>query len=237
MCGPFRSGRPIKAPLWVAVFLKTQNKCRLHPPPWLEVDSLKKLLQQERLQENEEVFLDVPFHYVEIATALFDAAPDDIVNCHQVRSLFEDLLTLRQSKVRRSLRALTEYVDGVEVTNLSLMEVNLFRPVISETLNLLFAHSDSSSSRHPGSSAALETPVSAHRSGSVPNAGEPGSLLDFSSFGNGDLTTVEDEEHAASASSLVAAQVPLEESVPHSSSSFIPEDDAGHDENSFRSAE
>jgi GINS complex subunit 2 len=38
--GPFKSNQVIDVPLWLALELKQQGKCRLSPPPWLDVTEL-----------------------------------------------------------------------------------------------------------------------------------------------------------------------------------------------------
>lgn len=46
--GPFQPNVPTVVPLWIALYLKSRNKCRVIPPPWLSVPSLENLLLQER---------------------------------------------------------------------------------------------------------------------------------------------------------------------------------------------
>lgn len=47
--GPFRAGLPIKVPLWVAVNLKQQKRCRIQPPEWMEVEKLESIKNDEKL--------------------------------------------------------------------------------------------------------------------------------------------------------------------------------------------
>ena len=43
-------------------------------PPWMEVEALEETLASERSSEAE--FQPLPFHYLELSTALFKHAPD-----------------------------------------------------------------------------------------------------------------------------------------------------------------
>lgn len=47
--GPFRAGLPIRVPLWVAVNLKQQKRCRIQPPEWMDVDTLELIKTDEKL--------------------------------------------------------------------------------------------------------------------------------------------------------------------------------------------
>lgn len=46
--GPFRASLPLRVPLWVAVNLKRQKKCRIQPPDWMDVDKLEEIKQDEK---------------------------------------------------------------------------------------------------------------------------------------------------------------------------------------------
>lgn len=46
--GPFRAGIPIHVPLWIAVHLRKQQKCRFVPPEWMDVDKLEEIKQEEK---------------------------------------------------------------------------------------------------------------------------------------------------------------------------------------------
>lgn len=47
--GPFRAGLPTNVPLWMAVILKQQQKCKIQPPDWLEVEVLEAIKEEEKL--------------------------------------------------------------------------------------------------------------------------------------------------------------------------------------------
>lgn len=45
--GPFQGGMPIKIPLWLALQLKQQQKCRIVTPDWMDVETLQNLKEAE----------------------------------------------------------------------------------------------------------------------------------------------------------------------------------------------
>lgn len=46
--GPFRASLPVKVPLWMAVNLKKQQKCKIQPPDWMEVEKLEEIKENEK---------------------------------------------------------------------------------------------------------------------------------------------------------------------------------------------
>jgi GINS complex subunit 2 len=46
--GPFRAGLPMHVPLWLAIHLKRQQKCRIVPPIWMDRDLLEDLKEAEK---------------------------------------------------------------------------------------------------------------------------------------------------------------------------------------------
>jgi GINS complex subunit 2 len=46
--GPFRAGLPMHVPLWLAVHMKKQQKCRIVPPTWMERDLLEDKKEEEK---------------------------------------------------------------------------------------------------------------------------------------------------------------------------------------------
>lgn len=47
--GPFRASLPVNVPLWIAVNLKQQQKCKIQPPDWMDVDKLEELKEEEKV--------------------------------------------------------------------------------------------------------------------------------------------------------------------------------------------
>lgn len=46
--GPFRAGLPMHVPLWLAVHMKKQQKCRIVPPTWMDRDLLEDQKEEEK---------------------------------------------------------------------------------------------------------------------------------------------------------------------------------------------
>jgi GINS complex subunit 2 len=42
--GPFKPNKPVVVPLWLALYLKQRNKCRIAPPDWLNEEVLQDYL-------------------------------------------------------------------------------------------------------------------------------------------------------------------------------------------------
>lgn len=47
--GPFRASLPVRVPLWMAINLKQQQKCKIQQPDWMEVDKLEYIRESEKL--------------------------------------------------------------------------------------------------------------------------------------------------------------------------------------------
>lgn len=46
--GPFKAGLPVHVPLWLAIHMKKQQKCRIVPPDWMDVDFLEEVREEEK---------------------------------------------------------------------------------------------------------------------------------------------------------------------------------------------
>ena len=128
-----RPPNPIEVPLWLALFFKKRDKCRLTPPEWLDPEALEKTLNDERTNTGQ--FAEIPFHYIEVAKELLECAADDIPDVHRVRSLLKDIEDVRRGKVERGLRNFDQNTMSVKLTNLSAMELNRIRTVAAGALD------------------------------------------------------------------------------------------------------
>lgn len=73
-------------PLWVALHLRKQQKCRILPPSWLSVSSLNKFKENE---DGETGCAAPPHpHYTELATLLLQHAPEDLPKWVDVHFIF-----------------------------------------------------------------------------------------------------------------------------------------------------
>ena len=128
-----RPPNPIEVPLWLALFFKKRDKCRLKPPDWLEPEALERTLADERANVGQ--FAEIPFHYIEVAKELLECAADDLPEVHRVRSLLKDIEDVRRGKVERGLRNFDHNTTSVKLTNLSAMELNRIRTVAAGALD------------------------------------------------------------------------------------------------------
>lgn len=46
--GPFKAALPIHVPLWLAIHMKKQKKCRIVPPTWMDRDLLEDQKEAEK---------------------------------------------------------------------------------------------------------------------------------------------------------------------------------------------
>lgn len=131
---PLRSMRRQKVQLWVALILKSQDKCNILPPDWLNVVYLKEKYDEE--VKNPLKFSELPWNWVEVSKMLLQKAPDDLSDpSHQLRSIIQDLREIRLVKLRRGLQELNE--SNIELNGLSLLEMNEMRPFILTVMNKL----------------------------------------------------------------------------------------------------
>eukprot|EP00033_Pygsuia_biforma_P002970 GCRY01003271.1.p1 GENE.GCRY01003271.1~~GCRY01003271.1.p1 ORF type:complete len:229 (+),score=8.25 GCRY01003271.1:122-808(+) len=135
--GPFKAGRPIQVPMWIAFQLKKQGRCSIIPPNWLSVDYLETVLEADK--NNKGLFQNLPFHYIEISHLFLSYAQDDLNNHTRIFALIEDIMAVRKAKLRNGLLTLNEEAPAVMLNNLSRMELNLTRPFLVKTLELFSA--------------------------------------------------------------------------------------------------
>lgn len=46
--GPFKAGTALNVPLWLAISLKQQQKCRIICPDWMELEKLDEIKENEK---------------------------------------------------------------------------------------------------------------------------------------------------------------------------------------------
>lgn len=138
--GPFVPNTAVEVPLWFAVTLRKRSRCTIAPPEWLELQALTQVLEEE--QSNTEAFQPLPYHYIEVASLLFECAADDIPEADRVRTILEDIQNVRMAKVRKGVQELAELVNkdeqrikSVNLTHIAAMEVFQIRPFLTSALN------------------------------------------------------------------------------------------------------
>ncbi|KAF5298065.1 hypothetical protein FQA39_LY11833, partial [Lamprigera yunnana] len=132
--GPFRAGLPVKVPLWIAVNLKRQRKCKLQPPDWMDVAQLHVLKDEEK---SSSTFIKMPSeHYMIEAKLLLGCASEDISKADEVRTIIKDIWDIRMSKIRSSIDILIKNGESFAVIdNLTLMEINTMRPLLPHAMD------------------------------------------------------------------------------------------------------
>ncbi|KAI4462235.1 dna replication complex gins protein psf2 [Holotrichia oblita] len=135
--GPFRASLPVNVPLWIAVNLKQQQKCKIQPPDWMDVDRLQELKEEEKMSRT---FIKMPSeHYMIEAKLLLGCASDDIPRADEIRTVIKDIWDIRMSKIRSSVDVLVKGAGTyAAVDNLTLMEINSIRPLLPHALDQLY---------------------------------------------------------------------------------------------------
>lgn len=132
--GPFYPQIPATVPLWLAVYLKKRNKCRLKAPDWLSRMKLEDLLQEEK-QLGGDAFAVLPSPYfVEIATFLLEFGKESLAEVERVRLLIDSIIDLRKAKVMDGLSTLEGATVMVSLNNLTSCELNVLRPFMLKSL-------------------------------------------------------------------------------------------------------
>ncbi len=124
--GPFVAGEATTVPLWLGIYLRKRNLCRLVAPHWLNVQFLKNVLAYERNANNNKFYPDLPFRYMEISRSIMQTigagrsaahasggggagvlGHEEIPQVEVIRVLLEDISTVRMDKIRRSVHRLS----------------------------------------------------------------------------------------------------------------------------------
>lgn len=129
-----RAMRREQVPLWVALILKSQDKCSIVPPKWLNVMFLKEKYEDEIRKPLQ--FSDLPWNWLEISKILLDRASDDLLDqVAQLRSVIQDLREIRLVKSKKGFKELNE--SNIQLNGLSLLEINEIRPFVIPVMNKL----------------------------------------------------------------------------------------------------
>ncbi|KAG8034557.1 hypothetical protein G9C98_007633 [Cotesia typhae] len=135
--GPFRAGLPVKVPIWLAVTLKQQQKCRILSPDWMQLENLESIKENEKQSKD---FTRMPNdHYMDQAHILLNAASDDLVEVDSIRTSVKDIWDTRMSKLRTSIDELFRDENGEHalLNNLTLMEITSVRSLLPSAMDQL----------------------------------------------------------------------------------------------------
>lgn len=81
-------------PIWLALILKSQDKCNVVIPDWLTVNYLKQRYDEEVKEPNK--FSELPWHWLPISKILLDKCSDDFLDhLYEIRSVLQDLREVR----------------------------------------------------------------------------------------------------------------------------------------------
>ena len=143
--GPFTAGMEANIPLWLAVSLRKRGLARIIPPSFMTVESLEHILKYER--ENNTFCAELPHRHSEIARAVLSVSggggatmdDGDIVQPELVRTLLEDIETVRIDKIRNNIKKLSEQslsktdtLPAIDVTGIGSLEIQQTRPFLTE---------------------------------------------------------------------------------------------------------
>lgn len=128
--GPFRPAVAIEVPLWLAIYLKKQQKCTIIPPPWMDMEVLRGKVEEERKSTT---FTEIEYHYMEIAQLLISHAKDDIRNKSIINRLIQDFFDIRTSKIERGLLNLSVDTYAFDLTNIGAIELQTLRKLLIST--------------------------------------------------------------------------------------------------------
>ena len=143
--GPFTAGIECNVPLWLAVSLRKRGLARIVPPSFVSIESLEHVLKYER--ENNTFCTELPHRHSEIARALLSVSSGggatmdegDIDQPELVRTLLEDIETVRMDKIRNNIKKLSEHslsktdaLPAIDITGIGSLEILQTRPFLTE---------------------------------------------------------------------------------------------------------
>jgi GINS complex subunit 2 len=143
--GPFYAGVNTTVPLWIALYLRKRNLCRLVIPEWMSLENLKNVLDAEVADKEKFSNYDsLPFRYKEISRSIFQACGvgrshaqevyEEIPNVEQIRILLEDIGTTRMNKIRNNVHGFSAGLLSetkpiiLTVDGIGSAEINAIRP-------------------------------------------------------------------------------------------------------------
>lgn len=155
--GPLVAGEATAVPLWLGLYLRKRNLCRIVPPHWLSVQHLKRVLAHERNPNEDQFSQDLPFRYMEISRSILQTigagrsaahasgggggglGNEEIPQVEIIRVLLEDISGVRMDKIRRNVHNISADVMGssmerpmpvVDVTGIGSAELAAVKPFL-----------------------------------------------------------------------------------------------------------
>eukprot|EP00179_Madagascaria_erythrocladioides_P022950 CAMPEP_0198356722 /NCGR_PEP_ID=MMETSP1450-20131203/123953_1 /TAXON_ID=753684 ORGANISM="Madagascaria erythrocladiodes, Strain CCMP3234" /NCGR_SAMPLE_ID=MMETSP1450 /ASSEMBLY_ACC=CAM_ASM_001115 /LENGTH=209 /DNA_ID=CAMNT_0044063255 /DNA_START=246 /DNA_END=871 /DNA_ORIENTATION=+ len=137
--GPFYPNIEVEIPLYLAVLLKKQKKCAFVSPDFLRLEDLRAILALETSDAYTAQLAPLPSHYfAEMALMFLTHAPDDLRDSPtEVRAVLEDILNVREAKLRRFLHTgVTQRAAAVRIPALTAVDVNRMREPLAIALGV-----------------------------------------------------------------------------------------------------
>lgn len=141
-CGPFDRRSTLYVPLWIAVYLERHGKCNIKEPNWLNLQSIKQKLREER-EKGSESFASFDDHFYQVAVILLnrDYLSTEYLGGQLVRDQILSILTeihlVRKAKTLEGLKNINVTTNIVDISNMTSIERASIRcqsSVIMDTL-------------------------------------------------------------------------------------------------------
>ncbi|XP_058814813.1 probable DNA replication complex GINS protein PSF2 [Topomyia yanbarensis] len=134
--GPFRGGHPIHIPLWLAIHLRQQQKCRIVPPEWMDPRLLEDIKEEEKRTRN---FTKMPSeHYMVEAKLVLNTAPEDVPQSDEIKTLIKDIWDTRCAKLRTTTDVfLKGEGEMIKLDNVTIVELHTIRTFLLHSMDLL----------------------------------------------------------------------------------------------------
>lgn len=136
--GPFKAGKQVMVPFWLALMLKKDKKCRITPPEWMNAETLTDILAKE--QEEKGIFTKVcnpgagyqqhEYHFMEISKLMLRYAEDDVTNARKIKELIHDIVHIRANKQRAGLKYVDTETMLIQQDNIGAVELRTIRTYI-----------------------------------------------------------------------------------------------------------
>ena len=115
--GPFEPMERASVPLWLALVLKRNNKCRIVIPQWMSVENLQSTLERDKSisMTDDPTLCPLPDHYIEISRLMLENCEDDITDSNTVRSLLDRIIKVRENRLNEFQQVVINFLaSGLE---------------------------------------------------------------------------------------------------------------------------
>ncbi|XP_052864431.1 probable DNA replication complex GINS protein PSF2 [Anopheles cruzii] len=134
---PFRGGAPLYVPLWLAIHLRQQQKCRIVAPQWMDIDLLEDIKEMEKRVGT---FTKMPSaNYMVEAKLILNTAPEDVPSSDVIKTLIKDIYDVRSAKLRTTVDNFlkSEGAHTVNLENVTVLELHTIQPLLPHAMDFL----------------------------------------------------------------------------------------------------